>query len=561
MRESRLTWILALGATAVVGLARAEDPTSDKGKSASTKAPVASDSATARSARKFIDPLPLEPPLPPQTRLVVANDVDRFIAARWEEADVRPVKTATDFDFLRRVYLDLVGRIPTFEEVEKYAGSGRKDHDANLVDELLDSRGYADHWAIFWGDLLLEQYRMDGVENNAYRDYIHDSLRKNKPFDEWVREMIAARGMVRDNPAAAFVLRQKADAEELTIATTQVFLGTQLKCAQCHDHPFEAWKQTDFNGMKGFWDATRRRLGRVETVTNRAGQEEQMRFDQVISGDGAHGVFLTGAVSAKGDGVDGLADLITARDNPYFARVAVNRLWAKLFGRGLVDPVDAFKPDNPPSHPELLDWLAWEFITHDYDLKHILRLLATSRTYHLDTSGPPLPAKTADGPFFERMALRRMTAEQLHDSIVSATGLDHRARGEQGEARFAIDVRYPTPSGSFLSVFGSHDRNTIHERDAEATIPQALALLNGELLNDAVQLHDGHPVRRWLKKGDSVETALRRLWVQTLTREPTPAELATASKYIRSAPRNDADKAWSDVHWAMINTREFMFIR
>ncbi|MCG3131820.1 MAG: hypothetical protein FLDDKLPJ_02630 [Phycisphaerae bacterium] len=546
------------------------------------------DYATSPTARKIIDPLPLEPPEPPTVTIETANAIDRFIAKRWQEAGLRPVKLADPFDYIRRVTLDLVGRIPTFEEVDAYVSGPRKDRDLNLVNRLLASREYAEHWAIFWGDLLLEQYRIDGVENNAYREFILKSLEENKPYDRWVREMIAARGMVRDNPAAAFILRHKADPDELTIAATQVFLGTQLKCAQCHDHPFEAWKQTDFIGMRDFWGSTRRRLGRVETVTNRDGREEQVRYDQIVSGPAAGGAFLTGAASEKGGGVDGLADLITARDNPYFARVAVNRLWAKMFGRGLVEPVDGFKPDNPPSHPELLDHLAWEFITHDYDLKHILRLIALSRTYHLDTAGPPAaPSRSASrgvagtqagGPFFERMPLRRMTAEQLHDSIIVATGLDRRGGrgagnpresdgdrmtgGQTGETRFAIDIRYPAPGGSFLSTFGSHDRNTIHERDPAATIPQALALLNGELLNDAVQLHDGHPVRRWLRRGDSVEMALRRLWVHTVTREPTPAELSTATRYINADRRESAiERAFADVHWALINTREFMFIR
>lgn len=510
------------------------------------------------NVRKIIDPLPNEPPTPPKVSIVVNNDIDRFIADKWARAKIQPVKQASDFDFVRRVYLDLVGRIPTFAQVDAYIRSPRKDRDLNLVNALLDSREYADHWTIFWGDLLLEQYRMDGVEPNAFREYIHNSLRRNKPYDQWVREMITARGMVRDEPAAAFILRHKADADELTIATTQVFLGTQLKCAQCHDHPFEPWKQTDFEGMKGFWADTRRRLGRIETVSDRNGREQQVRFDRVDSGDNARGVFLNGITSPKGNGVDGLADLITSPRNPYFARVAVNRLWARLFGRGLVEPVDDFRPDNPASHPELLDWLALEFINHGYDLKHILRLLATSRTYRLDTSGPGAP-DPAHGPLFERMALRRMTAEQLHDSLIIATGLDRRDRTAK---RFAVDVHYPAPGGSFLSTFGSHDRNTIHARDDSATIPQALALLNGELINDAVRLHEEHPVLTWLRKGDSVETVVRRLWVQTVTREPTRSELQTAVRYINAhRSPEEVSRAWSDVHWALLNTREFMFIR
>lgn len=526
-------------------------------------------STGAEHAAKLIAPLPPEPPALPAVTLLTNNPIDPFIVAHWQKHQVRPAKLADDFALTRRIYLDLSGLIPTFEQVDAVISSPRKDRFKNLIDELLDSPRYADHWAVFWGDLLREQEAIRGAEPGVFRAYIRDCLSRNVSYDRWVRDMIEAQGTTKENAAAAFIMRDRANPDELTIATTQVFLGTQLKCAMCHDHPFEAWKQSDFVGMRTFFDGTRQRFDTVGT-TERRGQAVEYRLERVSGGLDGRGTFMTGATLPDGlAGRAALAALVTARDNPYFARVAVNRLWAQLMGRGLVDPPDAFGPANPPSHPELLDWLAHEFIAKGYDLKHVIRLICNSRTYQLASTGGLVGDRSAPGPFFERMPLRRMTAEQLHDSILVSCGLwsgsplrGETPRGGTADKDFlrpAIDKPYPHPGASFLGTFNSHDRDTIHERDPQATIPQALELLNGDLLNYAVRLDKHHPVRRWLAEGDTQETAIRKLFVQTLGREPTRAEADAAASHIQAS--KDKPAACADVHWALINTREFMFVR
>ncbi len=507
-------------------------------------------------AQKIIDPLPKEPPLPPAVNVVAYNDIDRFVAAKWRAYKVRPAKAASEFDLVRRFYLDLAGLIPTFEQIDAYVSAPRRNRNRKLIDRLLASPRYADHWTIFWGDLLREQSQIRGTEKGVFRDYLRSVLGDNVPYNRWVADLITATGTTRDNLAVAFILRNRADPDELTIAATQVFLGTQLKCAQCHDHPFEPWKRSDFLGMRGFWEGTRRRFAFTEKVVRR-GEETAVRFEKIAPQQEGTGVFLTGKTSDMGRGREGLAELLTAPGNPYFSRVAVNRLWAKLMGRGLVEPVDGFRADNRPSHPELLDWLAREFIDTGYDMKHIIRLICSSRTYQLAAVGGFIGDRSAEGPLFERMPLRRMTAEQLHDSILVSCGLV--GSSQRGIYRPAIEKAYPRPGASFLGAFGSHDRQTIHPRDPEATIPQALELLNGDFLNNAVRLHPTHPVLGWLARGNGPALVVRKLFVQTLGREPTRYELDQAMGYLGES--RGGKGAWSDLHWALINTREFMFIR
>ncbi len=503
------------------------------------------------TADKLIAPLPLEKPRAPEASGKSNNDIDKFIARRWSDRKIKPAPLCDDLTFVRRAYLDIAGVIPNVKQIRAFKDLGYKKR-SKLIDQLLESDRYADHWAAFWGDLLREQTRVRGADPFVFRDYIRDALSKNKPYDVWVREMITADGTSVDNPATTYLLANGENHDELTISTTQVFMGVQLKCAQCHDHPFEAWKQTDYEGMRDFFKGTRRRIAINEEVV-RNGRTVRRRIAEVFERNRGKGTFVTGTESSEGRGRDGLADLLTDRRNPYFARTAVNRLWAKLFGEGIVSPPDGLSPMNPPSHPELLDWLAVEFIENGYDLKHMIRLMCNARTYQLASHGGRRPGDIPDHDrLFDRMAMRRMTAEQLHDSLLVTSGiLDAQRRRFQP----AIEKAYPPRPGSFLATFNAHDRETIHERSADATIPQVLTLLNGDLINRAVNMHRRHPVRIWLEKGVSKGEVLDGLFLNTIGRKPNAHERKVAMQAAVDA------NGWSDVHWALINTPEFMFIR
>lgn len=513
--------------------------------------------------------VPYERPIVPKIRFgnfIPHNPIDNFILARLQKEKIRPARLCDDWDFARRSSIDLVGVIPTASDLESYFRWKAKERRAKWVDHLLRQPQYADHWTVFWGDLLREQGRVPGAPPDALKGFLHASLRENLPFDEWVRKLIAASGSADENGAVAFFLRDRGDADALTVSVSQSLLGIQLKCAQCHDHPYDWWTQREFQDMSAFWRGTRARpVGTLPAM--RPGAPDRPLLGVRTNERRGGGRFITGAVSEKGAGREALADLITRGDNPYFARVAVNRLWEKLMGTGLVNPPDHFSTLNPPSHPELLDWLALEFIESGYDLKHMLRLLANSRTYQQQTAGTVrrldgsrhlagIDSLTAPGALFEKMPLRRMNAEQIHDSILAATG--HYWKRE-GPLRPAITRSYPPPPRDFLAVFGASDRDTLLPRSASSSIQQSLTLLNGELVNRAVVLHAGHPLIAWERdRGLTPPQMIDALFVQFLTRLPTPQERRWALNYIGWGTN---EWAWEDLQWALVNTREFQFVR
>ncbi len=505
--------------------------------------------------KRLLKPLPAEPPLIPKTRLESKNPIDHFLAAKWAEAGVRPTYRCDDYTFIRRIYLDLAGVIPTAEAVQAFVksrGSRRREQE---IDKLLESNRYAEHWGIMWEDLLRVKSRLRGTEVNSFRRYIQEELNQNRPYDEWVREMIVASGTAQDDPAVNFVLRHQNDANDLTISVTQVFMGMQLKCVQCHDdRNGRFWKQADFEGMASFWKRTRIQPAGKKLVTTPQGPRE-IAITKVVDHRPSDGTFLGHGQPAEGAGREALADFVTSPSNPYFARAVVNRIWKQMMGSGLVEPVDDLDPINDASHPELLDWLALDFIGHGYDLKHVIRLIANSRAYQTESVKFRRSAGKRADRLFDAMPLRRMTAEQLLDSILVCCGLLN--DGNPGNRR-AIKNPYPAQPGGFLATFGAHDRETIHQRDPEATIPQALELLNGRFINLAVAGHDGNPLRGWLRQGTPVNRVIELLYLNTLSRKPSRQEKSVVRAYLKQA---NFTTGWSDVLWAVINTREFMFVR
>lgn len=512
------------------------------------------------------DPLPAARPEPPAVKFGVFrafNPIDSFILEKVKAAKGRPARLCDDWDFARRASLDLVGVIPTVTDLDRYFQWKSDRRRGKWVDFLLEQPQYADHWTIFWGDLLREQSRVRGAPDDALKKFIHQALSENRPYDAWVRDLLTAAGTAEENPAAAFILRDRGDGDVLTVSVTQGFLGVQLKCAQCHDHPFDWWTQEQFRGMSGFWRGTRARPAGTMERRNRGGVREVNILEVITRPRAGSGRFLTGATSELGGGRAALAELVTRRDNPFFARAAVNRLWEKLMGEGIVSPADHLSALNPPSHPELLDWLALEFIDGGYDLKHVLRLIATSRTYQQSTVSREVVSgrkrNAPDGPaprLFSTMPLRRMSAEQINDSILAATG-----RYWLREPAFqpSILVAYPPPPRHVLTVFGASDRDTVLPRDSSSSIQQSLTLLNGRFLNGAVRVHADHPLQGWDRSlGLSTSALVDALFMQILTRLPTPDERRAALRYLGSY---GGLEAWEDLQWALFNTREFQFIR
>lgn len=523
-----------------------------------------------KGERQLLPPLPAEHPPVPKPKDAAAkllNPIDNFILEKLKEHRKGFKPPASDLDFARRASLDLVGVIPTAEDLDRYLKWDAKDRRAKWIDLLLAQQQYADHWSVFWGDLLREQGRIRGTPLNALKRYIHDSLSSNRPLDEWVREMLTATGKSQEKPATAFIIRDNADADTLTVSVTQTFMGIQLRCAQCHDHPYDYWTEKDFSGMAGFWRGTNSRVYKRDELFVRGNKIDRPYMEVVSNPRRADGTFLTGSKSKEGRGPAGLADLITRRDNPYFARAVVNRLWEKMMGVGLVNPTDNLKFDNPASHPELLDWLAVEFVENGHNVKHILRLIASSRTYQQTSTETLTKVRTvsakpseapdvAAGALYDGMLLRPMTAEQVYDSILVATG---RYLAESRYFTPSIEVTYPPDPRSFLRALGATDREIVLPRSKTGGIQRSLNMLNGDFINEAVKLHDAHPVRVWRKQRNMMPAQIvDLLFLQILTRPPTPYERNLALQFVGGGVQ---DGAWEDLQWSLLNCREFHFVR
>ncbi len=339
----------------------------------------------------------------------LAKKIDDFIAAHWKADRVEPSAPADDAEYMRRVYLDLVGRIPSLTEARTFLGDKTPDKRGRLVRRLLDNPRHVEHFVNVWRDLLIPEMDTDGIlqgQLNGFNDWLRKQFSQNVPYDRMVRELMtfpfggervrprmARQPEENGTPAPtprAFYLAKDAKPENLAASTARLFLGVRIECAQCHDHPFASWSR------KSFWSYAAFFAGLQRTSPDGGGDIREVfdRRDIKIPG---------GSTSAEARFLDEteprwrcnvgarttLAEWLTAPQNPYFARTAVNRMWAHFFGLGLVDPVDDFRPDNPPSHPELLDELARQFIAHRFDLRFLMRGITASRTYQLTQRRPP----------------------------------------------------------------------------------------------------------------------------------------------------------------------------
>ena len=496
-------------------------------------------------------PCPALLALPPTPELVAAPNappesrIDHLVAARWAAEGIQPAPLAGDAEFARRVYLDLTGRVPSVAQMRRFLKDPAPDKRRRLIDELLDGGGYVQHFTNVWRAILLPD-NPTAANNVALRAGFEDWLRKqlaaNAPYDDMVRAILRPGGQ------RAFYLSRENKPENLAAATTRLFLGIKLECAQCHSHPYARWSREQFWSQAAFFAALQppgKALARSQPRPD--GRRIQIPgTDKVVAAR-----FLDGKEPAWKEGMDPqttLADWVTAADNPYFARAAVNRLWAHFFGTGLVDPVDEFGEQNPASHPELLDELARQFAAHRFDLKFLIRAITNSQTYQR-TSRVTHP--TQEEPRrFARMALRGLTAEQIYDSLAQATGYEE-AVPSRGQAR-GMRTR-----AAFLTQFANPGGKST---DFRLSILQALSLMNGKLVANATDLEDGATLAAvadapFMDTAERVET----LYLAALGRPPQPEEAARLVRYVEDGGADRTSRqALADVFWALLNSGEFI---
>ncbi|MDB5318638.1 MAG: hypothetical protein JWN40_269 [Phycisphaerales bacterium] len=434
------------------------------------------------------------------TPVASANYIDDQVLAKLRMLRINQSDPANDLEFLRRAYLDLIGVLPTVAEAKTFLADATIDKRSRLIDRLFDRPEYADQWAMKWSDLLRNEERAldrKGVQN--FHHWIRQGIAQNKPLDQFVRELLAARGSTYTSPATNYY-RANRDPVVRGEATAQLFLGVRLQCAQCHNHPFDRWTQDDYYG----WADVFARVDYKVLENRRGDKNDKHEFvgEQIVyearegdvkdpRGDRSVKPLLLGAgteVSNDASRIDALANWVTSPANPFFAKAQVNRIWFHLMGRGLVDPVDDFRPTNPASHPELLDALAKDFVAHKYDVRYMIRLIMSSQAYGL--SSEPNATNADDEINYSHAIPRRLTAEQLLDAQHQVTGVPAEFNGYPRGMRAGEipGVRVtkarksrPSQADMFLVTFGKPARELVCEceRSMDTTLGQAFQLISG----------------------------------------------------------------------------------
>ena len=493
------------------------------------------------------------------------NYIDELIDAKLQRIKVQPSLPASDAEFLRRVYLDLTGRLPEPETVRAFVGddtdSRRKR--SHVIDQLLGSDDYVDYWTLKWGDLLRSNRKFMSHKGVwIFREWLRQSIADNKPYDHLVNELLTSKGSTFENPPANF-FRVARDPKEAMQTTTQLFMGVRMVCAQCHDHPFEKWTQNQYYEMSAFFAAVGVRPG------FQSGEEivyEKRKDNEVMHpkyGDAVKPQFLMAShedppIPETGDRRQALVQWLTSKNNPFFARAVANRLWSYFFGRGIIEPVDDIRASNPPVNEPLLQALARDLTEHDYDLQHLIRRIANSRTYQ--ASFHPNVWNQNDAINFARQMPRRLSAEQLADAISAATGSPFNFAGVPEGFR-AVQLPDPHVSmGGFLDLFGRPQREEPCEceRKSEMSLPQALNLVNGPTLAEAVADPEGR-VAGLILKGTGDRELIEELYLAGLSRFPAEEEHDSALVYMKGAASRTA--AAQDLLWALLNSNAFLFTR
>jgi Protein of unknown function (DUF1553)/Protein of unknown function (DUF1549) len=503
-------------------------------------------------------------PEPPEV-----NYIDRLVFAKLKQMQIEPSGLCGDAEFLRRVSYDLIGLPPGPDEVRKFLVDPSSEKRARKIDELLGRPEHAEYWALKWCDLFKVRFDTLGDRGTwgLYR-LVRDHIAANKPFDALVRELLTSEGSCAQNAAANFY-RVFNNPDEASEATVQIFCGVRLLCARCHDHPFEKWVQKDYYGMAAFFSQLGSKPGGRNGDVIVFHNDSAPRARHPKTGEtllpkllDADSLDLRGDQDARGE----MAHWLTRKDNPFFARATVNRLWSHLFGKGIIDPVDDIRSSNPPANAPLLDALAKDFADHDFDVRYILRLMLNSRTYQL--SALTTPTNADDVVNFSHRLPRRLGAEQILDTIGQVTGVRQGFRSRYGEATVALPAtgaragQLPDRqlTAETLDLFGRPrgESSCACERHEEASMTQALHLINSKSVLESIHAPGGTLAKLVGRPKITDEQIVEELYLLALCRPPTEKEIGLMKKHFETAG-SDKLKAAQDVLWVLLNTKEFLF--
>ncbi len=503
-----------------------------------------------------------------------ANFLDPLLESAWKEAGAKPPKAASDEEFLRRAYLDILGRIPSVQEARSFLSTKESDKRGKLVEFLLNHVDYPKNFATEWTNLLIgrgDQGRM--VDRAALTAWLRKQFAADRPWNDVVYDLVTASGSNRENGAVNFTLAHlDSEAVPLTSRTTRLFLGQQLQCTQCHDHPQNDWKQSDFWGVNAFFRGLKTEEKKAVTATGletydhtELRDEPTDAFARFDKRNGMIGIafprFLNGEKIDPGSKVLRRVELgkrIADPESDLLPRAMANRMWAHFMGRGFVNPVDDIGPHNTPVDPEVFDKLAQEFRQSGYDVKQLIRWITSSQAYQASSlrTGKAATSKGGDPDedAFNVMTLRPMSPEQLFDSLLTATSAHRTGAGRNDDKRDAW-------MRQFLFVFGNDEGE--EATNFQGTIPQSLMMMNGELMKDALSGKSGSfladVIQQAPKQGRSPAAYMvDQIYLAALSRYPTAKERQGAMRYLQAYP--DSLHVLQDLFWALLNSNEFILI-
>jgi hypothetical protein len=489
------------------------------------------------------------------------NYIDDLVFARQRELQLLPAPVASDEVFLRRVYLDVIGALPTADEARAFLDSKDADRRAKVIDRLLERDEFAQFWALKWADLMRgSPTTLSERGVHSFHRYLVRAVADDRPMDAFARELLTGLGNTLHKPAASFY-RVSRTPDECAETFAQLFLGVRMQCAKCHNHPFENITQTDYYGLAAFFAQVQHKGAKfmlddeiIYLAPGREVQNPQTRKNQEPLAFGTS----PGKLTPDDDRRQKLADWLTQADNPYFAPSLVNRAWYHLFGQGIVEPVDDFRATNPPSNPELLSALSADFVKHGYRLKPLLRAILNSKAYQLSGNGPTQSASAARADrYFTRARVKMLTAEQVLDAVSQATGVPETFKGHPLGTK-AIELAEGGIEHPFLQAFAKPVRDVTCEcaREEDPSLPQMLHLLNNAGLLSKLK----SPKNRlavWLRDETDVKRVVENLYLATLSRRPTAAEVDVATRHVTRL-KGDRATAMQDLQFALVNSAEFL---
>jgi hypothetical protein len=486
----------------------------------------------------------------PADATTLTQAIDRQVRQKLDSEKIPASARADDAEFLRRAYLDITGVIPPSEKVVAFLDNKEAHKRAKLVDDLLASPAYGRHMADIWTTLLIPKNSDNRrLRSEPMREWLEESFNKDKPWDKLVSDLLTATGTEEENGAVTFYIGNPT-VDKMTDDVCRLFLGVQLQCAQCHNHPFTSWKQTEYWGMAAFFTKVRLQNGGNKAAKNQnmVNVTEEGRGKPKLP-DSAKIVpakFLGGAepkIATSDPARPVLAAWVTSAENPFFARAMTNRIWAQFFGRGLVHPVDDIRDDNPGLYPELFKELSDGFAAGGFDVKQLIRAICASEAYN--RTSKPTAKNAADSTLFSHMTVKVQSPEQLYDSLTAVHGSPLKVE-EKGGKGAAVKGKLGNARDAFVAFFGVGDDTDPTEY--QAGIPQALRLMNSN------QFAGGHLLTE-ASKAKSPAAVVEELYLGTLSRRPTAAEHDTMAAYVRK--HKDPKDAYADILWALLNSSEF----